>query len=133
MLFDLPPATGAEDAMVLEHILTALQSLAACQQYRVRLVEPKGFLIHAVLPATDTFELSLDDLLFLRSIHPARIENIALARTTAGGPCELLMWVLDASQPTMVVSSVAFFSAVRRRRFETLAERPAKRAREEAA
>ena len=115
--FDLPPATTAEDAMVLEHILTALQSLPACQQYRVRFVEGKGFIINAALHATDPFELSLDDLLFLRSVHPARVESITWARATAGGPIELILWVLDGSRPTMVVSTVAF-SATRKRKFE---------------
>jgi hypothetical protein len=109
-----------EDVMVLEHILTALQSIAACQQYRVRVWEKKGYLIHAALPSSDPFELSLDDLLFLRSIHPARIESLTFARSTAGGPSELLIWVLDATQPVMVVSTVAFFSATRKRKFEDL-------------
>ena len=125
LLFDLPPGVSDEDAMVLGHILTALQSLAACVQYRVRAdtaaeggdtatkKQKKGYLIHAALPANDVFELSLDDLLFLRSIHPARIESLTFARSAPGAPCELLIWVLDSSQPLMVVSSVAFFNATR--------------------
>ena len=68
---------------------------------------------NAALPPNDVFELSLDDLLFLRSIHPARIESLTFARSAPGAPCELLIWVLDSSQPLMVVSSVAFFNATR--------------------
>jgi hypothetical protein len=119
--FDLPASIPAEDALILEHILTALQSLqGATVGYKVDVVKPKGYLLRATLPQKDPFELTLDDLLFLRSIHPARVERIALVRSVAGAPCELVLLVLDAQQPVMVTSSVVFFSATRKRKFQPL-------------
>ena len=74
--FELPASVPPEDLLILEHILTALQSFGeasaspCCVRYRVRIVEGKGYLLHATLPHTDPFELTLDDLLFLRSTPP---------------------------------------------------------------
>ena len=82
-------------------------------RYRVRIVEGKGYLLHATLPHTDPFELTLDDLLFLRSTHPARIERIALSRSASTSACELVILVLDATQRVMVTSDVAFYSCTR--------------------
>lgn len=125
-LFELPSCIPPEDVLVIEHILTALQNLEGstppCVQYKVDLVASKGYLLHATLPAVDPFEITLDDLLFLRSIHPARVERIAFARALPNQPCELLIHILDASQPVMVSSTVVFFSAARKRKFELTAE-----------
>jgi hypothetical protein len=117
--FELPASVPAEDLLILEHILTALQSFGeeasspCCVRYRVRVIEGKGYLLHATLPHTDPFELTLDDLLFLRSTHPARIERIALGRSTSSSACELVILVLDATQRVMVTSDVAFYSCTR--------------------
>ena len=117
--FELPASVPPEDLLILEHILTALQSFGeasaspCCVRYRVRIVEGKGYLLHATLPHTDPFELTLDDLLFLRSTHPARIERIALSRSAASAACELVVLVLDAAQRVMVTSDVAFYACTR--------------------
>lgn len=117
--FELPASVPPEDLLILEHILTALQSFGeanaspCCVRYRVRIVEGKGYLLHATLPQTDPFELTLDDLLFLRSTHPARIERIALTRSAASAACELVILVLDAAQRVMVTADVAFYSCTR--------------------
>ena len=124
--FELPASVPPEDLLILEHIITALQSFGeeaaspCCVRYRVRIVEGKGYLLHATLPHTDPFELTLDDLLLLRSTHPARIERIALGRATASSACELIILVLDATQRVMVTSDVAFYSCTRSQKHRRL-------------
>jgi hypothetical protein len=123
--FDLPLNTPEDDLVILQNILTALQSLGIdsatalplCQLYKVDLT-PTGYLIRASMPTHDLFEITHDDFLFMRSINPARIESIALARSAHGGACELLVRVLDARQRIMVTSSVAFFGAARKRKMQ---------------
>lgn len=123
-LFELPAATPPEDALVLEHMLTALQSLgngALALRYRVSVIKGKGYLLHAALPTHDPFELTQDDIHFLNSIHPARLESVGFARTVPGGPCELVLLVLNSAQRVMVTASVAF-SATRKRKFTPVAQ-----------
>ena len=129
--FELPAATPPEDALVLEHMLTALQSLgngALALRYRVSVVKGKGYLLHAALPTHDPFELTQDDSHYLNSIHPARLESVGFARTVPGGPCELVLLVLNSAQRVMVTASVAF-SATRKRRFTPVAQLLAEAAR----
>jgi hypothetical protein len=121
--FELPPNTPEDDLVILQNILTALQSMGVdsataqplCQRYKVDRT-PTGYLIRAAMPTADLFEITHDDFLFMRSINPARIESMALARSTHGGACELLVRVLDARQRIMITSTVAFFGAARARK-----------------
>ena len=131
--FALPPSVPQDDVPILENVLTALQSLGTDSgsasgaavskplfaRYKVELVTT-GYLLRAALPQGDLFELSHDDLLYLQSISPARIDSIAIGRSTAGGPCELLVRILNGTQRLMVTSTVAFFSATRKRKFQKL-------------
>jgi hypothetical protein len=119
--FELPPTVLEEDVVLLQNILTALHSLPAgtnklCTRYKVEPLEEKdGYLVRGSLPAnTDFFEITLDDLLFLQSVSPARITSVAVGRT--GGPVELFIRVLDARQRIMVQSTTAFSSATRLKR-----------------
>ena len=120
--FELPPTVLEEDVVLLQNVLTALHSLSAggnssssstnklCTRYKVEPLEEKdGYLVRGSLPAnTDFFEITLDDLLFLQSVSPARITSVAVGRT--GGPVELFIRVLDARQRIMVQSTTTFSS-----------------------
>ena len=116
--FDLPATVLEEDVPVLQNLLTALHGMdPLVERYKVELVAT-GYLVRAAL--SPAFELGLDDLLYLQSISPARIERVALARAAGGQPLELLVRVLDAKQRVMITSTVAFFNATRKRRRVTL-------------
>jgi hypothetical protein len=87
---------------------------ATCSKYRVDTV-PTGYLIRATLPASEHFEVHLDDLLFLQSISPARIEQIAIARRPPNS-MELLVRLLDFKQRVAITSTVSFYSHATRKR-----------------
>ena len=136
MVFELPPSVPDDDVILLHNILTALQSLTMtpvastaagaaespssalllCQRYKVN-ITPTGYLICAALPTLDQlFELTLDDMLFLQGLHPARIESISIGKG-AGQSLELFIRVLDSRQRVMVTSSGSlWFSRKRVRR-----------------
>ena len=146
MAFELPPSVPDDDVILLHNILTALQSLTMtpiapaaasaaplapapgepsssspplllCQRYKVN-ITPTGYLICAALPSLDQlFELTLDDMLFLQGLHPARIESISIGSKGAGQSLELFIRVLDSRQRVMVTSSGSlWFSRKRVRR-----------------
>ena len=118
----IPPSIPDDDAVLLDNLLTALQSLQGpdntplCAKYKVE-VAPTCYVVRAVLPA-DAFEFHVSDLLFLQSISPARIEHMAIARRP-GAPLELVMRVLDCKQRIIVTSTVSFSSsqATRKRKW----------------
>jgi len=103
-----------EDRILVENILQGLESLGsdefpACKKYKITNIST-GYLIHAKLPSTDPFEINIEDLLFLQSIHPARIENIAIGRATHGTHnIELFIRILDFRQRIMIKSSLALY------------------------
>ncbi len=110
-----------EDVLVVRNILIALQSLGMdsatgqplCVRYKVHPNE-SGYLLKGAMHQTNLFEVTLEDLLYLHGINPARIQSVALGRSNQGGPCELLIQVLDSKQHVMVASTTAFFSTVRK-------------------
>jgi len=111
---DLLAKVPDEDKVLIENILQGLESLGsdefpACRKYKVTIIAT-GYLIHAKLPASDPFEVNIEDLLFLQSIHPARIENIAIGRASHGTHnVELFIRVLDFRQRIMIKSSIALY------------------------
>lgn len=125
----LPPVTTAdynqdliqgipeEDRVLLQNVVVALESLGSddfliCKRYKITTI-PTGYLVHAKLPSSDVFEINIDDLLFLQSISPSRIENIAIGRAAQGSHnIELFLKVLNHHQRIMIRSSaVTFHSA----------------------
>jgi hypothetical protein len=109
----IPATVPEEDVPLLENILTALRNLATtetplCSKYKID-VAPTFYLVRAVLPLSDPFEIQLADLLFLQSISPARIEHIAIARSSS---LELVIRVLDCKQRIAVTSTVVFHNNV---------------------
>ncbi len=114
--------------VLLQNVLVALQSLGIdsataqplCQMYKVENTNT-GYLIHAAMPATDLFEITHDDVLFLKSISPARMDGVGFGRCVQGGGCELLIRVLDSKQRIMVTSTVTFFSVARKRKMQRTA------------
>ena len=131
MAFELPPSVPDDDVVMLHNILTALQSLTIsgedkaggtlCQRYKVN-ITPTGYLICAALPGTDQlFEVTLDDMLFLQGLLPARIESVSVGRG-AGGGVELFIRVLDARQRVMVTSTTCLWTTRKRVRISTAAD-----------
>ena len=111
----IPATVPEEDTLLLENILTALRNLTVantesplCSKYKID-VAPTHYLVRAVLPSSDPFEIQLADLLFLQSISPARIEHIAIARTAS---LELVIRVLDCKQRIAITSTIAFHNNV---------------------
>ena len=85
-----------------------------CAKYKVDLTH-NGYLIKGAIPHSDIFEVTENDLLYLKGINPARIESAAVARLNAAGPCEVLIRVLNGKQRVMVSSSVSYFTTVRKK------------------
>ncbi len=121
--------------MVLQNILTALQSLGrssvdgkpVCTRYKVDTI-PTGYMLRAALPNSDPFEISDEDMLFLKGINPARIDGISVGRSSSGasGHTELYVRILDSKQRIMITSTVLFYSAARKRMRLTPAHPPSK-------
>ena len=125
-VFDLPANVPEEDVLILQNILTGLQSLGLdsvhlrpiCTRYKVDLTST-GYLLKAMLPMADLYQLTMEDMLFMHSICPARIESMAVGRSVPGSTAtELWVRILDHKQRLMVTSTVSFFSAVRARKFQ---------------
>jgi hypothetical protein len=122
---DIPPKTVLEtdiikdvrdeDKVLVCNVLRALDSLGTeesplCRKYKVNILNT-CYMVHAKLPTVDPFEITLDDLLFVQSVNPTRIENIAISRTypqNNANVVELLIKILDCRQHIMIKSSVSF-------------------------
>ena len=120
--FELP-VIPEEDVVLVQNILEAMQSLGSedmpiCEKYNVKTID-NGYFLRAVFPAEDVFELEFDDLLFIKSVSPSRIESICIARTHSQGLVELVVKVLDHKQRIMITKSTSF-SATRKRKWESL-------------
>ena len=120
--FELPVIPD-EDVVLVQNILEGMQSLGSedmpiCEKYNVKTVND-GYFLRAVFPAEDVFELDFDDLLFIKSISPSRIDSICIARTQTQGLTELVVKVLDHKQRIMITKTTSF-SATRKRKREAL-------------
>jgi hypothetical protein len=121
--FELPSNIADDDIVLVENILSAVQSLGTedsplCVKYKVKVVA-NGYILGACLPSADVFEIDLDDLLFVKSISPSRIDSVCIAKTTAQGSTELLVKILDHKQRIMITRSTSF-SATRKRKFNSI-------------
>lgn len=114
-----------DDKCLIENIIQALENLgtddfALCRKYKITSI-PVGYMLYAKLPSNDIFEINLEDLLFIQSISPARIENISIGRTCSNSNIlELCIKVLNSEQKVMIKSQTTFFSAMRKRKFEMI-------------
>jgi len=120
---DLKEQVHADDQIIIENIVTSIESLGTKQQplfvnYKLDVI-PTGYVVRARLPQSDIFEMSIDDLLFLQSISPSRIESISICRTSTNHAPELRIKVLDKNQRVMIASSV-HFSCTRKRKFNSV-------------
>jgi hypothetical protein len=119
---DIPPSIPEEDSVLLENVLTAVKSLKTgstpiCAKYKID-ITPTGYLVHAPLPSSsEHFEVHLDDMLFIQSISPARIEHVAVSRRPPNS-IELVVRILDCKQRILVTSSVCFSNATRKRKWD---------------
>jgi hypothetical protein len=124
--FELPPGTPDEDVIVLNNVLTALMNIGKINEqvvtasYKVEIVKEVGYLLRAALPTTDIFEFSLEDLLFIHSVNPARVDRVNVCRSASGGASEIVVKVLNAKQRVMTVSTL-HFAATHKRRWSTMA------------
>ena len=124
--FELPMGTPEEDIIVLQNILIVLQSLGAeranppCVGYKVQHNEKGFYMLRCILPASDIFEIDMDDMMFVKSVCPARIEKMAFTRSIQGGTNELVIKVLDCRQRLMITSTVSFSSATRKRAWSSI-------------
>ena len=73
-----------------------------------------------MLPVTDIFEFGMEDLLFLHSVAPARVEKISVARSHNAGPCEIIVKMLDHKQKMMTVSTIQFATASHKRKWSDI-------------
>ena len=123
--YAIPITVPTQDIPLLENVLIAMQSLTTgstptCSKYKID-IAPTGYLVHATLPSSsEHFEIHLDDLLFLQSISPARVEHVAIGRRPPNS-MELIVRVLDFKQRILVTSSVAFSKATRKRKWLLIA------------
>jgi len=114
-----------DDKVIIDNIVTALESLGSpdfpiCKKYKITQI-PKGYMINVKLPLQDVFEITLDDLIFLQSINPTRIENISIGRCSkTSSSIELFIRVLNSSQRIMIKSRISFYDAMRKRKFEEI-------------
>ena len=126
--FELPVNTPEEDIIPLNNVLIAMLHVGARGdggkgidlKLKVKPLAGGGYLLRAILPDTDVFELSLEDLLLLHSVSPARVIDVAVGRSQAGAPCEIIVKMLDSKQPLMTVSTIQF-SASHKRKFASMA------------
>jgi hypothetical protein len=120
--FDLPNI-AEDDIVLVENILNAVHSLGTedsplCVKYKVKVIT-SGYILSAFLPPIDVFEVDLDDLLFVKSISPSRIDSVCIARTAAQGSTELIVKILDHKQRIMITRSTTF-SATRKRKWSSV-------------
>lgn len=122
--FEIPVDTPEEDIISINNVLTALMNIGGPQNqvacaYKIKPIKT-GYLLRAVLPPSDIFEFSLEDLLFLHSVSPARVERVNVARSQSGGPIEIVVKIINSKQPIMVVSTLHFATATHKRKFESV-------------
>jgi hypothetical protein len=123
--FELPPNTPDEDVIVLNNLLTALMNVGKEHKtcitsgYKVETIEV-GYLLRVVLPASDIFEFSLEDLLWIRGVNPARTDRVNVCRSSTGAPCEIVVKVLNSKQRLMTVSNLSFVG-IHKRSWATMA------------
>ena len=116
--FELPNIPD-DDLILVENILKVVKGLGTkdvslCVKYKVDIIQT-GYLLRAVLPATEVYEVDLEDLLFIQSVSPSRIERVCIAKSSSQ-QSEIIVKVLDHKQKVMI-TSVTSFSATRKRKF----------------
>ena len=109
--YELPNDIPDDDATLLHNVLTAMQALDACRSYKVH-VTTVGYLIRGALRA-DTFEIDGEDLHFIASVSPLRVERTLVAR--AAGRNEILVKVLNGRQRVMLADAATFIAVKKRR------------------
>jgi hypothetical protein len=123
--FELPSNTPDEDIIVLNNLLTALMNIGKEHKtcitsgYKVDFIDV-GYLLRVVLPATDIFEFSLEELLWIKGVNPARVDRVNVCRSATGGPCEIVVKVLNSKQRLMTVSNLSFVG-IHKRSWSTMA------------
>lgn len=108
-----------DDKFLVENIINALESLGSrdmplCRKYKILTIST-GYHLIAKLPSTDIFNLQLEDLLFLQSVSPTRIESISIGRNANHPSVELSIKILNNEQKIMITSSLSFHTTRKRK------------------
>jgi hypothetical protein len=119
--FELPEDISEDDEILLTGILAALCSLELCSGYQVQVAPPTAFVIRGTLHG-EAFEVDMEDLQFIHTASPLRIQRIAVAR--CGAANELVVRVLNSKQRIMLTDATTFYVSSRRRRASRIAADP---------
>ena len=112
--FELPEDITEDDEVLLTSILSVLCSLDVCSGYNVETCkQATGFIIRGTMQE-ENFEIGLEDLHFIYTANPLRIEHVAVSR--CGGNNELLVKVLNSKQRVMMTEDSVFFVCNRKRK-----------------
>ena len=80
---------------------------------------PHAFLIRGLLH-DETFEVGLDDLQYVQTVSPLRIEHIVVSRCSRVN--ELVLKVLNTKQRVMVTEDIVFYVTSRKRKVGQLSK-----------
>ena len=113
--FELPQDISEDNECLLSGILSALCSLDLCVAYKVVIppLQPTHFLIKGQL-SNEEFEVDMDQMHFIQSASPLRIEGILVAKTA--DQHELIIRVLNSKQRVMLKDSSTFYYVSNRKR-----------------
>ena len=112
--FELPADITEDDEVLLTSVLSVLCSLDVCSGYRVEpCQQATAFMIRGTLH-DENFEIGLDDMQFIHTANPLRVEHVAVSRCE--GNNELLVKVINSKQRVMVTEDSVFFVCNRKRK-----------------
>jgi hypothetical protein len=119
MSFELPEDISEDDETLLHSILSAMSSLDLCIAYKIVVppLQPNIFLIKGQLPM-DGFEVDMDQMHFIMSASPLRIEKIAVVKN-ADHP-ELIIRLVNSKQRVMLKETSTFYVSTRKRKLERI-------------
>ncbi len=109
-IFELPDDISEDDENLLNTILSAISASEICSSYKIHVI-PTGFMIRGSLGVD--FEIDLEDLQFITTVNPIRIERVALCNS--GVKTELVIKVLNMNQRIMITTSCTFIANKKRK------------------
>ena len=113
IIFELPDDISEDDEFLLTNVLTAMYAGDFCSSYKIHII-PNGYLIRGTISNDDSFEIELDDLQFITSVNPIRIERVAICKC-GGGNTELVVKLLNCKQRVMIATSTTFTATKKRK------------------
>lgn len=112
--FELPEDISEDDEVLLTSILSVLCAVDTCTAYVVEhYVRGVSYLIRGTLQ-DENFEITIDDLHFIKTASPLRIEDVSVSR--CAGCNQLLVKVLNSKQRVMIKEDSTFLLVCQRKR-----------------